>query len=703
MAELKNRPKRRFGIGEIIVTLIILASIVAIVIYAFSSSKKELTLNGYGELYEQLYGYEKEYVLDANGEKIPVLDDEGNPVKNGDEIVYQTKDVWGLLSTNKKIESLTVSGVTGDGNNRLVTLKGVYKDPFNAEYKGFTVTIDEADYEKILTDYRDLVDSGNKEVFIFKTHVVKTFDWVALLSIIIPIIIIVVMFIFLIRSSSKSNNQAFDFGKSRARLAKKPQTTFKDVAGLDEEKEELVEVVDFLKNPKKYFDMGARIPKGVLLVGSPGTGKTLLARAVAGEANVPFYSISGSDFVEMFVGVGASRVRDMFKTAKQNAPCIVFIDEIDAVGRQRGAGLGGGHDEREQTLNQLLVEMDGFGGNSGIIVMAATNRVDILDPALLRPGRFDRQITIGLPDLKAREAILRVHARNKRLSPRVNLTDVARRTPSFSGADLENLLNEAALLAARENSREIKIYHIDEAVDRVMMGPAKKSKKYTDAEKALVAYHESGHAVIGIKLKKAHVVQKVTIIPRGDAGGYNLMTPTEETFLETKQSLVARITGLLAGRIAEELVFNQVTTGAYDDFRKATAIARAMVTEYGMSSLGPVQYERNSHNVFLGRDYMNDKNFSDQVALEIDQEVRKIINECYEEGKSILIENRKLLDLIAMHLVEIETLTREDIEDLVNTGQLTWWEKKKAKMAQDANPEVTVDATVVEEDQNENK
>ena len=580
------------------------------------------------------------------------------------------------------IETIDGQGIKGEGNNELVHVTGKFTSEYNSA-KTYYSTMTWGQYESLIDEIeeRNAIPGNTHIIEVKPIETVSNVSFWSIAGVLLPVLILVVGLVFLFKSAnSGSNKQAFDFGKSKARLARKSGVTFKDVAGLEEEKEEMVELVDFLKNPKKYVEMGARIPKGVLLVGAPGTGKTLLARAVAGEANVPFYTISGSDFVEMFVGVGASRVRDMFKTAKQSAPCIVFIDEIDAVGRQRGAGLGGGHDEREQTLNQLLVEMDGFSGNSGIIVMAATNRSDVLDPALLRPGRFDRQITINNPDLMAREEILKVHCRNKRLSKRINLSDVARRTPGFSGADLENLLNEAALLAARENCKEIKIYHVDEAIDRVMMGPAKKSKKYNEREKALVAYHEAGHAVIGIKLKHASVVQKVTIVPRGQAGGYNLMTPTEETFLETKNTLTAQITGLLAGRIAETLVFGEMSTGAHNDFQRATAIARAMVTEYGMSDLGPIQYERPTGSVFLGRDYMNDKNFSDQVALEIDEAVRKIINDCYKLGEDTLKENRSLLDLIAMHLVEIETLTKEDIDELVNAGRLDWWERKKAKM-----------------------
>ncbi len=515
---------------------------------------------------------------------------------------------------------------------------------------------------------------------------------------VLPMVILIGGAFFLITRQMGSANKSMDFGRSRARLNEdNKKVTFKDVAGLDEEKEEVAELIDFLKSPKKFQRLGARIPKGVLLVGPPGTGKTLLARAVAGEANVPFYYISGSEFVELFVGVGASRVRDMFKQAKHNAPCLIFIDEIDAVGRQRGAGLGGGHDEREQTLNQLLTEMDGFGSNEGIIIIAATNRPDVLDPALLRPGRFDRQVTVNLPDIKGREEILQVHARGKTFSPNVSLANIAKRTVGFSGADLENLLNEAALLAVRRNKNQITMAEIDEAHDRVMMGPAKKSHKYTEKEKRTVAYHEAGHAVLGIKLDNANEVQKITIVPRGNAGGYNLMLPKEETYLSTKQELLERIMGLLGGRVAEEIVFNEVTTGAHNDFEQATKIARAMVTEYGMSDLGPVQFEHQESSVFLGRDYNKSRNFSGQVAFEIDQEQRKIINECYEKAKKVVKENRKLLDLIANALLENETLTKEQIDYLVEHGKMPEEDKEEEVIVDTAEEETTSQETEFEE------
>ena len=488
---------------------------------------------------------------------------------------------------------------------------------------------------------------------------------------VLPIVLIVGFGFFFLTRSMNGANKSMDFGRSRAKLSdENNKTTFKDVAGLKEEKEEVSELIDFLKNPKKFTKLGARIPKGVLLEGPPGTGKTLLAKAVAGEANVPFYFISGSDFVELFVGVGASRVRDMFRQAKHNAPCLIFIDEIDAVGRQRGTGLGGGHDEREQTLNQLLTEMDGFGVNEGIIIMAATNRSDVLDPALLRPGRFDRQVTVDLPDVREREEILKVHAKNKVLAPSVKLENLAKRTPGFSGAALENLLNEAALLAVRRNKEAITMAEIDEATDRVIAGPAKLSRKYTEHEKEVVAYHEAGHAVIGIKLADADIVQKITIIPRGSAGGYNLMMPKEETYLSTRTQLIQRITGLLGGRTSEELKFNEVTTGAHNDFEKATKIARAMVTEYGMSDLGLVQLEQQEGGVFLGRDYNKSRNFSNEMAHEIDKEVRKIIDECHEKAKKILTENKDLVKLIADALLEYETITKEEIDSLVETGHM---------------------------------
>lgn len=477
--------------------------------------------------------------------------------------------------------------------------------------------------------------------------------------------------IFKMMGQGGGNAKAFDFGNSRAKLEKNSKTRFSDVAGADEEKEELQELVEFLKNPKKFAQMGARIPKGVLLVGPPGTGKTLLARAVSGEASVPFYSISGSEFVEMFVGVGAGRVRDMFKKAKQTAPCIIFIDEIDAVGRQRGTGMGGGHDEREQTLNQLLVEMDGFSGNEGIIILAATNRADVLDPALLRPGRFDRQIQVANPDKNARAEILKVHARNKKFAPDVDFKNIAQRTPGFSGAELENVLNEAALLAVRENHKVISMADIDEAVDRVMGGPAKKSRKYTEKERRLVAYHEAGHAVIGLTLEDANKVQKVTIIPRGQAGGYNLMTPKEETYFQTKTQLEANIAGFMGGRVAEEIFFGDVSSGAHNDIEQATRIARLMVTELGMSELGPIKYDSGQGNVFLGRDYTQHNNsHSGQIAYEIDVQVRKIIDECYDKAKEIILANKDKLSIIAEALLEHETLAGEQIEALFNTGKM---------------------------------
>ncbi len=588
------------------------------------------------------------------------------------------------------IETIQSTPIAGDINQGAHLIEGTFTD-------GTTYELEVP--EGALSDVRAIAIA---ESVTYEHISGSSYSFWSIFVILLPIIIIIIFIGFFLRSSG-GGNKAFDFGKSKAKINRGKTTTFDHVAGVKEEKEELSELIDFLKNPKKYIALGARIPKGVLLIGPPGTGKTLLARAVAGEADVPFYSISGSDFVEMFVGVGASRVRDMFKTAKQNAPCIIFIDEIDAVGRQRGTGLGGGHDEREQTLNQLLVEMDGFGVNSGVIVIAATNRSDVLDPALLRPGRFDRQITIGRPDINGRKEILKVHARNKRISKSVTFEEIARRTPGFTGADLENLLNEAALLAARENKQSIRLYHIDEAVDRVMMGPAKKSRVFSVRERKFIAHHEAGHAVLGIKLDNANIVHKVTIIPRGEAGGYNLMLPEEEeSFLMTRKSLIDQITGLLGGRVAEEIVFNEVSTGAHNDFQRATEIARSMVTEYGMSPLGPIQYEKRSGKVFLGRDYSADKSFSDTVALEIDNEVRNIINESYEIAKKILTEHIDLLKRIAEILLEVETLTKEDIIEIVDTGNLQWWEKKKRKEQEDKAQETKKHIEPVEKEKETN-
>ena len=616
--------------------------------------------------------------------------------------------VWAMISglTNQSPENLSYAEFSqkeiigeiyvepaGGQNYGLYEASGEYK--YQDGTKEFTMVITTEQLNEISSKTTTNEDGVSFNVYEIKIDTIEENIWLNLLISLLPYIIIFGVFFLLMRG--QGNNKAFDFAKSTAQLSRGKTVTFKDVAGCDEEKEELVEIIDFLKNPRKYNEIGARIPKGVLLFGPPGTGKTLLAKAVAGEAGVPFFSISGSDFVEMFVGVGASRVRDMFKVAKQNAPCIIFIDEIDAVGRQRGAGMGGGHDEREQTLNQLLVEMDGFTGNLGIIVMAATNRPDVLDPALLRPGRFDRQITINNPDVIGREAILKVHARNKHLEPNIKLHEVAQRIPGFSGADIENLLNEAALLAARANRKVINIQDIDEAIDRVMMGPAKKSKKYTDHEKKLVAIHESGHAVIGLRLKNANVVQKVTIIPRGQAGGYNLMMPKEETYYKTKSELLESIIGFLGGRVAEEIIFGEVTTGAHNDFQQATRIARAMVTEYGMSDLGPIQYERQNGSVFLGRDYLKERNFSDQIALEIDREVRHIIESCYARAKECINNNLDLLNNIADYLLKVETLNKSDIEEIESTGKLSWYDEREKAREESTNTEEKTTEVALEE------
>ncbi|MCK4552428.1 MAG: ATP-dependent zinc metalloprotease FtsH [Tenericutes bacterium] len=572
------------------------------------------------------------------------------------------------------INTVEISPLSGDSNYRAYKVTGEFIND-GGEYITYFANDSELDNAIARIDiFNSDAETSNDITYTFIPA--SNYNFANIIFIVLIAGGFIFMIYFMMRNGANSNRQAFDFGKSRAKISVNQKTTFKDVAGAEEEKQELQEIIDFLKNPKKYVDLGARIPKGVILVGPPGTGKTLIARAVAGEAKVPFYFVSGSDFLEMFVGVGASRVRDMFKQAKSHSPCILFIDEIDAVGRQRGTGLGGGHDEREQTLNQLLVEMDGFGHNSGVIVIAATNRVDILDPALLRPGRFDRRIYIGKPDVKGREAILKVHARNKKMNPEVTFKEIARRTPGFTGADLENLMNEAALLAARENRHQIELNHIDEAVDRVLMGPAKKSRVFSKKERTFIAHHEAGHAVVGLKLDNASIVHKVTIIPRGEAGGYNLMLPEEEqAFLLTRQNLRERITGLLGGRVAEEVMFNEISTGAHNDLERATAIARAMVTQYGMSeNLGPITYERDKDTVFLGRDYGKQSSFSENIATEIDKEVRGIIHECYEIAKVLIKKHLELLKTIAHYLLEVETLTKEDIDEIVETGKLSRWD-----------------------------
>ncbi len=613
---------------------VVLAMVVLVVVFALNMQGSKVNELTTGELMTELQ--------ENNITEISIT-------PKSDESIYY---VEGKLEGYKETESFTARVVGSELNNVLTLIE-----------------------ENNIEEYDTNADPGSSPLLYILVNV-------------LPLVLLVVIMYFLFMKLANSNKSSMDFGRSKARLSNEnDKKSFKDVAGLKEEKEEVEELIDFLKNPKKFEKLGARIPKGVLLVGPPGTGKTLLAKAIAGEANVPFYFISGSDFVELFVGVGASRVRDMFKEAKRNAPCLIFIDEIDAVGRQRGTGLGGGHDEREQTLNQLLTEMDGFGENEGIIIIAATNRPDVLDPALLRPGRFDRQVTVSLPDANEREAILKVHAKNKIIDKSVNLANLSLRTPGFSGADLENLLNEAALLAVRRNKNAITMDEIDEATDRVLLGPAKTTRKITDKEKKLVSLHEAGHAVIGLKLEDAQEVHKITIIPRGMAGGYTMMLPKEEKIaVHTKDELLAQITGLLGGRVSEEMFLNEISTGASDDIKRATKIARSMVTEYGMSDLGPVQYEEKSEGVFLGRDYTKAKNFSDQVALEIDKETRKIIEECYEKAKKIIADNKDLVFKLSDALMKYETITKEQIESIVKYGEIKPIEEDKKE---DNNSEET--------------
>ena len=616
---------------------------------------------------------------------------------NGTQTVKLTEaQVAELLNSDEKL----VNDVSIKRESTIVTVYGKYTDTTNdnkvykfeavidsVAFDTYTYTTPDGDYTitGIIENRKHVVEGIELDYYTASNyHVINAYEtnwfleWLPTILIVgAGLIIGFVLLSKLSASVNNSNNKAMDFNKSRARREDTSSVRFDDVAGCDEEKAELIELVDYLKDPRKYTRLGAKLPKGVLLVGPPGTGKTLLAKATAGEANVPFYSISGSDFVEMFVGVGASRVRDMFKKAKQCAPCLIFIDEIDAVGRQRGAGMGGGNDEREQTLNQLLVEMDGFGDNSGIIVMAATNRDDVLDPALLRAGRFDRQITVDLPDKKGREAILKVHARGKQIDPSVDFSNIAKRTTGFSGADLANVINEAAILAVRENKDTIGTREIDEAIDRRIAGPAKNSRSMTEHERKQVAYHEAGHAIIGLTLPYSDKVEKITIVPRGRTGGHVLMGPEEDRFLMTKNELMARIVGYLGGRSSEEIFFDDVSTGAHNDIEVATRIARAMVVEYGMSDLGPIQYEKQSGSVFLGRDYTNNqKNFSTQIAYEIDTEVRRIIDEAHEEAKRVISEHKDDVILLAETLLVVETINDEEIKYLLEHRTLPSLEAK---------------------------
>ena len=668
MDQENQQPRPRVS-KSFIFSLILVAAIIGLLAYfIFFSGTNAKSIN-YTEFVNHLYNgkvndvqlVQAETVITANGHYTDV-DSKGKTVKitfttdipvqmydsNNDWYVDINKD--GTVGPEEKINT-SITQMIIDAQNANPNMKVTVKDPYVVswwEQWGPTIIL--------------IVGSGLITLFLLSRMTATV---------------------------GASNRQAMDFNRSRARKANS-KVKFADVAGADEEKTEMQELVYYLKDPRKFTKFGAKLPKGVLLVGPPGCGKTLLAKAVAGEAGVPFFSISGSDFVEMFVGVGAGRVRDMFKTAKENAPCLVFIDEIDAVGRQRGAGLGGGNDEREQTLNQLLVEMDGFNDNSGIIVIAATNRDDVLDPALLRAGRFDRKITVSLPDKKGREEIFKVHSRNKKLDPDITFENLAKRTVGFSGADIENIMNEAAILAVRANRESISLDDIDEAIDRRVAGPAKSSRSLTPREKEMTAYHESGHAIIGLRYPNANKVQKITIIPRGNYGGYVLSTPEDDRFSSSKKELIAEIVGYMGGRAAEEIFCDDISNGASNDIQVATAIARAMVCEWGMSDLGPIQYERDTGSVFLGRDYTNtQKNFSVETATKIDNEIRKIIDFAHNEALRIIRENKDDVILLAKTLIEHEQITAEEIDYLMENRHLKRDEKKFEPVVENA-PDATI-------------
>ena len=683
MDDENNKP--RVGVSRsFIFSIILVLGIIALVAYFIFSNS-----NGATQLTEDAYA---RYLINGNIT----------------EVQYVSAET--TITINGKYKLTNSSGRTSTNNFTIQFDETFYRTErhFEVDYNEDGV-IDENDvcnYEQLLIYAQEKAGRNEKGEYKFVIHNAVNPYQVTWWDQWGPTIILVggsviLMFFLLSRMSSTvnaSNRQAMDFNRSRARKVNTSKIKFDDVAGADEEKAEMQELVYYLKEPKKYTKFGAKLPKGVLLVGPPGCGKTLLAKAVAGEAGVPFFSVSGSDFVEMFVGVGAGRVRDMFRIAKENAPCLVFIDEIDAVGRQRGAGLGGGNDEREQTLNQLLVEMDGFNDNSGIIVIAATNRDDVLDPALLRAGRFDRKVTVSLPDRKGREAIFKVHSRNKFLDEEVDFEKLARRTVGFSGADIENIMNEAAILAVRENREKITIKDIDEAIDRRVAGPAKKSRTITPKEKQMVAYHESGHAILGLKYPHSQKVQKITIIPRGHTGGYVLSTPEDDRLTYSKNELIAEIVGFMGGRAAEEIFCDDISTGASSDIERATAIARSMVCEWGMSDLGPIQYERDTGSVFLGRDYTNtQKNFSVETATKIDAEIRKIVDFAHSEAVRVIKENVEDVELLAKTLMENEQITAEEIDYLMEHRHL----KQDENKTEEAKPEEPVEQ--VEAPAEENK